>query len=100
MKRLTKSQLILEQGSDRVLGITSSRQHNFDFQLNGYYEDYKIGITYCKKQNTDSLSYFAKLNIQLIEIYFTDFNYDNHNKIIRKASFDEKILRQKLTSLS
>ena len=35
---------------DRILGITSSRQHNFDFQLDGYYEGYKIGITYCKKQ--------------------------------------------------
>ena len=45
---------------DRILGITSSRQHNFDFQLDGYYEDYKIGITYCKKVEHRQLKLFCQ----------------------------------------
>ena len=85
---------------DKVLGITSSRQPDFDFQINGYYDDFKIAVTYCEKQNTDSVNYFSKLNIQLIEICYADFNCDKQNNIIRDTAFDEKVIRKKLTSLS
>ena len=85
---------------DKALGITSTRQHNFDFPVDGYYDDYKIAITYCEKQNTDIVNYFAKHNIQLIEICFTFFNCDKQNRIIRNKTFDEQVIRRKLTRLS
>ncbi|WP_291099723.1 MULTISPECIES: hypothetical protein [unclassified Flavobacterium] len=85
---------------DKVLGITSSRQPDFDFPVDGYYDDFKIAVTYCEKQNTDSVNYFSKLNIQLIEICYADFNCDKQNNIIRDTAFDEKVIRKKLTSLS
>lgn len=85
---------------DKVLSITSSRQHDFDFPMDGYYDDFKIAVAYCEKQNTDSVNYFSKLNIQLIEICYSDFNCDKQNNIIRNTEFDEKVVRKKLTSLS
>src|SRR5665811_400419 len=85
---------------DKTLGITSSRQHNFDFPVDGYYDDFKIAVAYCQKQNNDSVNYFSKLNIQLIDICYADFNCDKQNKIIRDRAFDEKVVRKKLASLS
>ena len=85
---------------DKVLGLNSSRQHDFDFPVDSYYYEFKIALAYCEKQNTDSVNYFSKLNIQLIEICYADFNCDKQNKIIRDTEFDEAIVRKKLTSLS
>jgi hypothetical protein len=31
---------------NKVLGITSSRQPDFDFKINGYFDDFKIAVTY------------------------------------------------------
>lgn len=85
---------------DKVLGITSSRQPDLDFPVGGYYDDFKIAVAYCEKQNTDSINYFFKLNIQLLEICYAEFNCDKQNNIIRNTAFDEKVVRKKLTSLS
>lgn len=76
---------------DKVLGITSSQQPDFDFPVDGYYDEFKIAVAYCEKQNTDSVNYFSKLNIQLIEICYADFNCDKQNNIIRDTVFDEKV---------
>ena len=84
----------------KVLGLNSSRQHDFDFPMDGYYDEFKIAVAYCEKQNTDSVNYFSKINIQLIEICYDHFNCNKQNKIIRDTAFDEAIVRKKLTSLS
>jgi hypothetical protein len=75
-------------GEDSREGIASSRQHDFDFSADGYFDDFKIAVAYCEKQNTDSVKYFSKLNIQIIEICFTDFNCDKQNNILRNTAFD------------
>ena len=35
---------------DKVLGLNSSRQHDFDFPVDGYYDEFKIPVAYCEKQ--------------------------------------------------
>ena len=68
--------------------------------MDGYYDEFEIAVAHCEKQNTDSVNYFSKINIQLIEICYADFNCNKQNKIIRDTVFDEAIVRKKLTSLS
>jgi len=82
---------------DNVLGITSSRQNYFDFPVGGYYDDFKIAVVYGEKQNADITNYFSKLNIRLIEYYYTDFNCDKQNNIIRDTALDKIVVRRKLT---
>lgn len=85
---------------DIVLVITSLRQYNFDYPIDGYYYDFKIAVAYCEKQNTDSVNYFSTFNFQLIEISYADFNCDKQSNIIQDTVFDEKVVRKKLPSLS
>ena len=61
---------------DKILGLTSSRQHKFDFLLgdlgkNGksrklpvdsYYDKLKLVIEYCERQHTESVAHFDKPN--------------------------------------
>lgn len=61
---------------DKVLGLTSSRQHKFDFLLgdigkNGkprklpvdsYYDKLNLVVEYCEKQHTESVAHFDKPN--------------------------------------
>jgi hypothetical protein len=61
---------------DKVLGLTSARQHKFDFLLgdlgkNGkprklpvdsYYDKLKLVIEYCERQHTESVAHFDKPN--------------------------------------
>lgn len=51
---------------DKVLDIPSSQQPDFDFPMDDYYDDFKIAIAYCEKQNN----------------------------IIRNTAFDEKVVRK------
>lgn len=123
---------------DKVLGLTSSRQHKFDFLLgdpgkNGkcrklpvdaFYETLKLVIEYREKQHTESVAHFDKPDkltvsgvhrgeqrkiyderrrkilpqhrINLIEISYSDFNFDKQKRIIRNPETDIKIVKQKL----
>jgi hypothetical protein len=59
---------------DKVLGLTSSRQHRFHFLLgdtnlkgtatrlpvDGYYEEHKLAIEYRERQHTEAVNFFDK----------------------------------------
>ena len=120
---------------DKVLGLSSSRQHKFDFLLgdpnangmaaklpvDGYYSELNLVVEYRERQHTESVNFFdkpnkmtvsgvhrgeqrkiyderrrsvlPKHNIHLIEISFSDFNYDGQKKIIRNPDKDIEIVR-------
>ena len=127
---------------DKVLGLTSSRQHKFDFLLgdmgkNGqrrklpvdsYYENLNLVIEYYEKQHTENVEHFDKRNkmtisgvhrgeqrkiyderrrqvlpqnnIKLIEISYSDFNFNRQKRIIRDLKHDTEIVKQKLIDYS
>lgn len=123
---------------DKVLGLTSSRQHKFDFLLgdpnsNGvsaklpvdsFYQDLNLVVEYRERQHTESVNFFdkpnkmtvsgvhrgeqrkiyderrrkilPKHNIHLVEISFSDFDYDGQKRIIRNQTKDIEIVKLKL----
>lgn len=123
---------------DKVLGLTSQRQHKFDFlrgdpNSNGmsaklpvdcFYESLNLVVEYRERQHTESVNFFDKPNritvsgvhrgeqrniyderrrqvlplhkINLVEISYTDFNYDRQKRIIRNPRLDEEVLKKKL----
>jgi len=123
---------------DKVLGLTSSRQHKFDFLLgdtnaNGvaaklpvdsFYSELNLVVEYCERQHTESVKFFdkpnkmtvsgvhrgeqrkiydarrrnilPKHNIHLVEISFSDFNYDGQKRIIRNPETDIVVVKLKL----
>lgn len=127
---------------DKVLGLTSSRQHKFDFLLgdmgkNGqrrklsvdsYYENLNLVIEFYEKQHTENVENFDKRNkmtisgvhrgeqrkiyderrrqvlpqnnIKLIEISYSDFNFNKQKRIIRDLKHDPEIVKQKLIDYS
>ena len=121
---------------DKVLGLSSSRQHKFDFLLgdpntrgisaklpvDAFYEELNLVIEYRERQHTESVKFFDKRvtvsgvhrgeqrriydqrrrevlpknNIELVEISFSDFNYDRQKRIIRDNNADIKIVKDRL----
>lgn len=123
---------------DKVLGLTSFRQHKFDFLLgdtnaNGvasklpvdsFYSELNLVIEYRERQHTESVKFFDQPNvmtvsgvhrgeqrkiyderrrdvlpkhgIHLVEISFSDFNYDGQKRIIRNPDTDIHIVKLKL----
>lgn len=123
---------------DKILGLTSSRQHKFDFLLgdpntNGvatklpvdsFYQDLNLVIEYRERQHSESVKFFdkpnkmtvsgvhrgeqrkiydkrrrevlPKHNIHLVEISFSDFDYDRQKRIIRNPNKDIEIVKLKL----
>lgn len=123
---------------DKVLGLTSSRQHKFDFLLgdqnakgvatklpvNSFYQDLNLVVEYRERQHTESVKFFdkpnkitvsgvhrgeqrkiyderrrkvlPKYNIHLVEISFSDFDYDKQKRIIRNQDKDIEIVKLKL----
>lgn len=121
---------------DKVLGLTSSKQHKFDFLLgdpnsigkatklpvDSFYETLNLVIEYRERQHTEGVNFFDKPNkmtvsgvhrgeqrriyderrrevlprhkIKLVEISYTDFNYDRQKRIIRNPKQDEEVVRQ------
>ena len=121
---------------DKVLGLTSSRQHKFDFLLgdpnssgkaaklpvDSFYESLNLVIEYRERQHTEGVTFFDKPNkmtvsgvhrgeqrriyderrrevlprhkIKLVEISYTDFNYDRQKRIIKNPKQDEEVVRQ------
>jgi len=61
--------------------------------VGGYYDDFKIAVVYGEKQNTNNANCFSNLNIRLIEYYYTGFNCDKQNNIIRDTAFDKIVVR-------
>lgn len=123
---------------DKILGLTSSKQHKFDFlrgdpnpsvksvrlPVDSFYETLSLVIEYRERQHTESVNFFDKPNritvsgvhrgeqrniyderrrqvlplhkIKLVEISYTDFNYDGQKRIIRNPKLDEEMVKQKL----
>jgi len=123
---------------DKALGLTSSRQHKFDFLLgdrnakgvaaklpaDSFYQKLNLVVEYCERQHTESVKFFdkpnkmtvsgvhrgeqrkiyddrrkdvlPKKNIHLVEISYSDFNYDRQKKIIRNPMTDVEIVKLKL----
>lgn len=71
---LTKDEHYVLNLCDKVLGLTCSRQHRFDFLLgdtnskgtatklpvDGYYEQIKLAIEYRERQHTEAVNFFDK----------------------------------------
>jgi len=96
--------------------------------VDAYYEDLKIVVEYREKQHSESVSFFDKPNkitvsgvnrgeqrkiydqrrrdelpknrIKLIEISYSDFNYDKHKRIIRDENIDIEIIKQIIKNCS
>ncbi|GHU13624.1 hypothetical protein FACS189441_1470 [Betaproteobacteria bacterium] len=123
---------------DKVLGLTSSRQHKFDFLLgdpnvNGvaaklpvdsFYQDLNLVVEYCERQHSENVKFFdkpnkmtvsgvprgeqrkiyderrrevlPKHNVYLVEISFSDFDYNGQKRIIRNPNKDIEIVKLKL----
>ena len=71
---LSKDEHYILDLCDKVLGLTCSRQHRFDFLLgdtnlkgtatrlpvDGYYEEIKLAIEYRERQHTEAVNFFDK----------------------------------------
>lgn len=107
-----------------LLGDANKRGNAAKLPVDSYYEELKLVIEYCERQHTESVTFFDKPNritvsgvhrgeqrkiyderrrqvlpqhgLQLIEFSYSDFKYDSQKRILRNASFDEEIIRQKL----
>lgn len=133
-----KDELYVLDLCDKVLGLTSSRQHKFEFlrgdtnangvavklPVDSFYSELNLVVEYSERQHTESVSLFDKPNkmtvsgvhrgeqrkiyderrrdvlpkhgIHLVEISFSDFNYDGQKRIIRNQDTDIHIVKLKL----
>ena len=109
---------------DFLLGDPNKKGVTAKLPVDSYYQDLKLVVEYRERQHTESVNFFDKPNrmtvsgvhrgeqrkiyderrreilpkhkIDLIEISFTDFNYDRQKRIIRNPQNDIEILKQKL----
>ncbi len=107
-----------------LLGDPAGKGTGRKLPVDSYYEDLKLVVEYCERQHTESITFFDKPNrmtvsgvhrgeqrkiyderrrqvlpkheITLIEIAYSDFEYDKQKRIIRNKDFDENVVRQKL----
>ncbi|HMH33650.1 MAG TPA: HTH domain-containing protein [Puia sp.] len=112
---------------DFLLGDTNRTGAAVRLPVDAYYKDLKLVIEYREQQHTEPIKFFdkpdrmtisgvhrgeqrriyderrraliPKNNLILIEISYSDFNYDNQKKIIRSTNHDEKVLRRILQAV-
>lgn len=91
--------------------------------VDAFYKDKNLVVEYCERQHTEAVSFFdrkktvsgvsrgeqrkiyderrkivlPKHGIKLINISYSDFNYDSQKRIIRNYANDIEIVRKKLT---
>jgi len=137
-KQNTKDEHYVLDLCDKVLGLSSLRQHKFDFLLgdtnakgvaaklpvDSFYSELNLVVEYRERQHTESVNFFdkpnkmtvsgvnrgeqrkiyderrrnvlPKHNIHLVEISFSDFNYDGQKRIIRNPEKDLDVVKLKL----
>lgn len=109
---------------DFLLGDPNKKGVSAKLPVDSYYQDLNLVVEYRERQHTESVNFFdkpnkmtvsgvhrgeqrriyderrrkilPKHNIDLIEISFTDFNYDRQKRIIRNREKDIEIVKQKL----
>lgn len=109
---------------DFLLGDPNKRGVTAKLPVDSYYEDLNLVVEYRERQHTESVNFFDKPNkmtvsgvhrgeqrkiyderrreilpkhkIDLIEISYTEFNYDRQKRIIRNPKNDVEIVKQKL----
>lgn len=109
---------------DFLLGDPNKKGVSAKLPVDSYYQDLNLVVEYRERQHTESVNFFDKPNkmtvsgvhrgeqrriyderrrkilpnhnIDLIEISFTDFNYDRQKRIIRNREKDIEIVKQKL----
>lgn len=109
---------------DFLLGDPNKNGVSAKLPVDSYYHDLNLVVEYRERQHTESVNFFdkpnkmtvsgvhrgeqrriyderrrnilPKYNIDLIEISFTDFNYDRQKRIIRNREKDIEIVKQKL----
>ncbi len=105
---------------DFLLGDTNSNGVAARLPVDAYYEKLKLVVEYRERQHTESVTFFDKPNrmtvsgvhrgeqrkiyderrrklipkngLTLLEISYTDFNYDNHKRIVRNQKHDTEII--------
>lgn len=110
---------------DFLLGDKNKKGKAAKLPVDSYYDELRLVVEYCEKQHTESIPFFDKPDkmtvsgvsrsqqrkiyderrrkilpehdITLIEISYSDFNYNSQKRIIRDKDYDEKIVRQKLS---
>ncbi|WP_400263107.1 hypothetical protein ACFX5U_08575 [Sphingobacterium sp. SG20118] len=109
---------------DFLLGDPNSRGISAKLPVDSFYEEFNLVVEYRERQHTESVNFFdkpnrmtvsgvhrgkqrkiyddrrryilPKHNIILVEISFSDFNYDKQKRIKRNPKFDEETIKQKL----
>jgi hypothetical protein len=109
---------------DFLIGDPNSKGIAAKLPVDSFYEELKLVVEYREKQHTESVSFFDKPNrltvsgvdrgvqrkiyderrrtvlpkhkILLIEISYSDFEYDNQKRIIRRPDTDIEIIKRKL----
>lgn len=107
---------------DFLLGDTNSNGVAVKLPVDAYYEKLKLVIEYRERQHTESVTFFDKPNrmtvsgvhrgeqrkiyderrrklipkngLTLVEISYTDFNYDNQKRIIKNEKQDTEVIRK------
>ncbi len=107
-----------------LLGDTNSNGIAARLPVDAYYEKLKLVVEYRERQHTESVNFFDKPNrmtvsgvhrgeqrkiyderrrkvipkngLALLEISYTDFNYDNQKRIVRNEKNDTEIVRKLL----
>ncbi len=109
---------------DFLLGDPNTNGFAAKLPVDGYYADLNLVIEYRERQHTEGVSFFDKPDrmtvsgvhrgeqrriyderrhqvlpehgIRLVELSYSDFNYDNQKRIIRNPKNDEEVVRKKL----
>ncbi len=109
---------------DFLLGDPNKKGVTAKLPVDSYYQELNLVVEYRERQHTESVSFFdkpnkmtvsgvhrgeqrkiyderrqkvlPKHNIDMIEISYTDFNYDRQKRIIRNPEKDIGIVKQKL----
>jgi len=109
---------------DFLFGDKNKKGKPAKLPVDSNYDELKLVIEYREKQHTESIPFFDKPdkmtvsgvsrnkqrkiyderrrqvlpehNITLIEISYSDFNYNRQKRIIRNMDYDKKIVQQKL----
>ena len=109
---------------DFLLGDPNANGMMAKLPVDGFYQDLNLVVEYRERQHTESVTFFdkpnevtvsgvprgeqrkiyderrrrvlPKHNIHLVEISFSDFNYDGQKRIIRNLSKDIEVVKLKL----
>ncbi|MGK4568126.1 hypothetical protein [Flavobacterium sp. 3HN19-14] len=110
-----------------LLGDSNSNGYSAKLPVDSFYEKLNLVIEYRELQHTESVNFFDKPNkltvsgmhrgeqrklyderrrtvlpengIKLIEISYSDFNFDRRKRIIRNEIYDEKIIKNILKGI-